>query len=239
MTRPCIHSSGGIVIWFPSSPSNHQANKTTATTHHHRYQHTREHFLKNQMILVRGYNGQKNGNQNNHNNNPPAAALKPFKGYSFPKGHLEYHTCGTRLETELEATYREIYEESGVERDQLELVAKMGTIVKPEQQNRQVHLFLFRMKSILKQQQCNTTTNSDENDENSGSSVCVDESPPPLVPFLKDEIMEARWAEIGHALDGSVKLKSEMHDFLHENVDRCMHLFHDWLANEQKQQQQE
>lgn len=58
------------------------------------------------------------------------------------------------------------------------------------------------------------------------------ESPPPvLTPFLANEILEAKWTEIGQILDGTIKVKTEMAQFLHEHIDQCMQQFHEWLLS--------
>ncbi len=61
--------------------------------------------------------------------------------FSFPKGHIEHG------ETKLEAAYREIYEETGIEKSDLILLSEdFLTSVVPNKQNRNVYLYLMELK---------------------------------------------------------------------------------------------
>lgn len=60
--------------------------------------------------------------------------------YSFPKGHL------IDGEDYLEAAYREIHEETGLEREELRLVRDLGEYERPDGvtgKEKVIHLFLF------------------------------------------------------------------------------------------------
>jgi 8-oxo-dGTP pyrophosphatase MutT (NUDIX family) len=162
-----LHSTGGIVIWV----REHEKQD-------------REQFLQNPVILVRG---RKSMGLDKHDFTKNATNTE-FRGYSFPKGHIEAN------ESEIDATYREIWEEAGLVKDQLELVSKIGYLVKSDRSNRQVHLYLFRL------------VNHDEL--------------PVLKPILTDEILEARWSSIQDIIEGKVKVKSELLSFFKNNLDQ-------------------
>jgi 8-oxo-dGTP pyrophosphatase MutT (NUDIX family) len=174
-THVRLHSTGGIVIW---------TNELEQQDMHS--------FLQNQIILVRGRKSvglSKYGSNGEKIDFDPAS--EGFHGYSFPKGHIEAN------ESEIDATYREIWEEAGLTSENLELVNKIGFLVKSDRVNREVHLYLFGFKK-----------NADHVTQ------------PPLTPILTDEIMEARWCRMQDIVDGRVKVKKELLSFFRDNLEQ-------------------
>jgi ADP-ribose pyrophosphatase YjhB (NUDIX family) len=182
-----IHSTGGIIIHYKPSCKNPQSNQE---------------FLNNDIALVKGCYSvglPKPLIRSPDQPWPPVYDKSKFRGYSFPKGHIEENDT-----SEIEAAYREIWEESGIPRDKLRLISKIGAIRKDEQSGREIRLYLF-------------------------STVCLDDTPL-LDPVAKDEILEARWASIGDLLNGNVLLKSEFLEFLKNNMDQIRNEFNNWLS---------
>ncbi len=138
--------------------------------------------------------------------------------YGLPKGHIEH------AETELEATYREIYEEAGVESHMLHLLGKVGTIHKPEKNHRQVHLYMFHYRaptpSASSSSSFSSSLSSPPSSTEHHSGGCGR-----LEPVAKDEVAEARWVPLQRILNGEVKLKPEMMDFMHRHLPYCHSLY--------------
>ncbi|KAL0486916.1 RNA pyrophosphohydrolase [Acrasis kona] len=123
-----------------------------------------------------------------------------FRGYSFPKGHIE------EGESEIEATYREVWEECGILKENLELANKVGHLVKLDK-GREVHLYLFGYKKSEK-----------------------DVNPPDLVPILVEEIMEAKWVTIKSVVDGDIKVKEEILKFFRQNLSAIFEEYNKYLT---------
>lgn len=115
-------------------------------------------------------------------------------GHSLPKGHIETN------ESELDAVFREIYEESGIRKDQCECVEKLGKIDISE--IRSVHLYLFVIKH---------SCYSDKN-------ICE------LVP-TDNAIIEAKWVTLQDLLDKKFQMKPCLYSFLCEHIDKIKKLF--------------
>src|SRR5690606_31948991 len=109
-------------------------------------------------------------------------------------GHVEND------ETNLDTAIREIEEETGLRKDQIEFVKKLGEIVVSDV--RSIHLFLFTIKEDCV---------NDKNVQN-------------LIPPDAD-ILEARWVTIQDALDGKEKLKEKMDKFLRSHLSDIEDLF--------------
>jgi ADP-ribose pyrophosphatase YjhB (NUDIX family) len=175
-----LHSTGGLVLRTMNSGSNTCIK-------------TLEDFVQNvEMIVVRSTYFKK----------PECMADRLRRGtpvYGLPKGHIEH------LENEMDATYREIYEEAGVCKEQLVLLGKLGSIRKPDKRNREIHLYLFCMKDAEQWGQ---------------SHKCSI-----LEPVLKEEVAEARWVPIDQVLKETIRLKQEFLLFLRDNLQVCYSLF--------------
>jgi len=183
-----LHSTGGIVIWTDSFEQQDM----------HR-------FLQNHTILVRG---RKSVGLSKHGSNEGSVRSvfdpesETFRGYSFPKGHIEAN------ESEIDATYREIWEEAGLTKENLDLVNKVGFLVKSDRANREVHLYLFSYK---------------KNHDN---------TLPELTPILTEEILEARWTSMQEIVDGRVKVKQELLTFFRENLEQIAMEYNKFLLQE-------
>jgi len=211
-----LHSTGGIVI----RPNNnhihphckkHQYRSIANTTSVNDFVNSHE------IIIVRS----------TYLNKPELLAQrqqeerqKMLMTFGLPKGHIESE------ETELGATYREIYEETGVQKDHLMLIGKIGTIHKPDKNNRKVHLYLFQHNA-----RHFDSKNEEEEEEERIANLCghcldeVHAKDVLLEPVLKEEVAEARWAPLKHIISGEVQLKPEMFNFLREHLNSCFDMY--------------
>ena len=203
------HSTGGIIVW--------NASHSLANSSHHVTQ-TRDQFLNNKIVIV------KSAKENTKKKNKQPSLL--VKEYGLPKGHIE------KNETLLDATYREIYEESGIRREQIQLLDKLGVIVKPEKSDREVHFYLFCMKQELYSSSSSDSESTDVQDQD----LSREQEPPVLVPHASHEIEEARWCSIRDLLDGKYVFKEEAKTFLAKHLDQCHSMYNDFLQQSHQQQ---
>ncbi|MFH1771155.1 MAG: NUDIX domain-containing protein [archaeon] len=77
------------------------------------------------------------------NNGKVVVVAQQWGTFSLPKGHIEGE------ETILEGAYREIYEETGLMKEDLVLVKKLDVYERPDlktKKPKEIHLFLFKTK---------------------------------------------------------------------------------------------
>jgi bis(5'-nucleosidyl)-tetraphosphatase len=80
------------------------------------------------------------------NGNKIVIVEQQFNTYSFPKGHINEN------ETIIECAYREIYEETGLKKDEIKYIKKLGIIQRKNyftNNPKDIHLFLFTTNSSI------------------------------------------------------------------------------------------